>query len=187
MTSLFHPSIKRCVNHLVRGGVIAYPTEAVWGFGCDPQNRHAVEYLLELKQRKPDKGLILVAASIEQFEFLLHDISLAQRTLLAQSWPGHNTWLVEHHKRLPSWLHGCHSSIALRVSTHPVVRTLCQSFGGPIVSSSANRQGYPAKRSAYALRAAYPSASIEYAPGRIGDASRASTIRDLSSGVVLRA
>ena len=69
MPSSFH--IRRAVDVLRRGGVIAYPTEGVWGLGCDPDNPLALQRLLDLKRRDPRKGLILIAADIEQLDPLL--------------------------------------------------------------------------------------------------------------------
>ena len=108
------------VARVVRGGgVIAYPTEAVWGLGCDPWNEEAVYRLLALKARPVEKGLILVADAIEQFDFLLDDLPDAWKETLAASWPGPNTWLVPHRDMLPEWITGKHDSVALRVSDHP--------------------------------------------------------------------
>lgn len=117
--------VRQVARVLRAGGVIAYPTEAVWGLGCDPWNEAAVRRLLALKGRPQEKGLILVAADIGQFDFLLHDLPPAWRERLARSWPGPNTWLVPHHHRLPAWITGRHASVALRVSDHPRVRALC--------------------------------------------------------------
>ncbi len=84
------------------GGVIAYPTEAVWGLGCDPWNADAVYRLLAIKARPVEKGMIVVAGDIRQFDFLLDDLPGAWQDKLAASWPGPNTWLVPHQGRLPS-------------------------------------------------------------------------------------
>ncbi|OYT96296.1 MAG: tRNA threonylcarbamoyladenosine biosynthesis protein RimN, partial [Pseudomonas sp. PGPPP3] len=112
-----------------RGGVIAYPTEAVWGLGCDPWDSTAVYRLLELKQRPMSKGLILVADNIRQFAFLLADFPHVWQDQLASTWPGPTTWLVRHQYRLPEWITGCHPGVAIRVSDHPVVRDLCALTG----------------------------------------------------------
>ncbi len=118
--------IQQTARVVREGGVIAYPTEAVWGLGCDPWNGEAVDRLLALKERPMHKGLILVADDIEQFDFLLADLPEIWLQRLAGSWPGPNTWLVPHQNRLPEWVTGEHDTVALRVSDHPLVRALCR-------------------------------------------------------------
>ena len=132
--------IQRAAQLLHTGGVIAYPTEAVWGLGADPFNSAAVDRLLALKQRSIDKGLIIVAANIEQLESYLLTLSSQQREQLETSWPGPITWLVPNNNMFPPWICGRYTKVALRVSRHPVVQSLCLAFGGPIVSTSANHR-----------------------------------------------
>jgi len=115
----------------------------VCGFGCDPDNAAAVLQLLTLKQRDLAKGLLLVAATIEQLEPYLTALSAAQLQRLRSSWPAPLTWLVPNHGVAPDWICGSHSGVALRVSAHPLVAKLCRAFGGPLVSTSANPAGVP--------------------------------------------
>lgn len=185
MNYRFHPAIGRAARHLVAGGVLAYPTEGVWGLGADPRNRHAVEKILELKKRPVSKGVILVAAAAEQFEFILRHLEPDQRAVLDASWPGPNTWLVPHHGEVPYWICGEHTTVALRVSAHPVVRALCQ-LAGPLVSTSANPQGLPPARSALKARF-YFGDQVGYAPGQVNRNAKPSTIRDLVTGALVRA
>tara|TARA_R110000868_G_scaffold391396_1_gene661401 strand:- start:51441 stop:52001 length:561 start_codon:yes stop_codon:yes gene_type:complete len=178
--------LQTAVDVLHRGGVVAYPTEAVWGLGCNPFNAQAVERLLQLKQRDPAKGLILVAASIKQFEPFLEGLSEQHRETLNQHWPGPYTYLVPANKHVPALIKGQHSSVALRVSAHKQVVELCQAFGGPVVSSSANIAGEPAPIHAWQVQQQLGDALDYLLPGQVGDASRPSEIRDLISGQVLR-
>ncbi|QEM83211.1 L-threonylcarbamoyladenylate synthase [Halomonas binhaiensis] len=175
------------VQALQRGGVIAYPTEAVWGLGCDPDNPDALTRLLQLKQRDPAKGVILVAASIEQFAPWLDQLTIPQREILETSWPGPNTWLVPDNGRTPALVRGEHDKVALRVSDHPGVRQLCQAFGGPLVSTSANRAGQDPAMSEADIREIFAGQLDAIVPGALGGNPRPSTIRDLLSGSVLRA
>lgn len=182
----FHPRLRRCVAEINAGGVIAYPTEAVWGLGCDPFNQDAVDRVLELKQRQADKGLILVAANIKQVSWLLTGLPRAYYEQLKETWPGHVTWLIPHHGRIPSNVCGQHDTIAIRVSTHPVVRALCERFGGPIISTSANPQGTLPARTGIVARRYFRKADVFFAPGCVGRSMRPSVIRDLVSGKILR-
>jgi L-threonylcarbamoyladenylate synthase len=187
MNWLQHPRLIQCANALADGGVIAYPTEAVWGLGCDPFNIAAVQHILHLKRRSVEKGLILVAACIEQFDFVLAPLTQKQRATLAASWPGHTTWLVPHNDLVPTYLSGKHSSIALRVSAHPLVQALCLLHKGPIVSTSANPQGLPPARDALKARMYFGSSgNLHYAPAAPATAKAPSQIRDLLSGQQLR-
>lgn len=167
------------------GGVIAYPTEAVWGLGCDPWNELAVDRLLALKNRPLHKGLILVADEIEQFDFLLADLPDIWQERLAGSWPGPNTWLVPHQGRLPEWVTGEHDSVALRVSAHPVVRALCR-LSGPLISTSANPAGRPAARSRLRVEQYFLGELDKVLGGALGGRKNPSLIRDLRTGDVIR-
>ncbi|MFS8063852.1 MAG: Sua5/YciO/YrdC/YwlC family protein [Luteimonas sp.] len=174
---------------LHRGGVIAYPTEAVWGLGCDPFDEAAVMRLLALKQRPVDKGLILVASALAQFDDLLDWDALPtdRSEAVYASWPGPHTWIVPASGRVPHWITGAHDGVAVRVSAHPVVVALCNAFGGPLVSTSANPAG-----------ALPPTTLVEFDPalratldgivaGDTGRLDRPTGIRDARSGAWLRA
>lgn len=167
------------------GGVIACPTEAVWGLGCDPWNAEAVDRLLALKQRPVAKGLILVAADISQFAELLQDLPPEWHAKLEASWPGPNTWLVPHQGRLPAWITGRHASVALRVTDHPLLRRLC-GLTGPLVSTSANPSGRPAARSRLRVQQYFGDELDGLLNGPLGGRQSPSTIRDLATGAVLR-
>lgn len=176
------------VHALARGGVIAYPTEAVWGLGCDPFNPSAVEKLLALKRRPLHKGLILVAANLQQIAPLLVGLNARQHEQLQNTWPGPVTWLIpDPHHWIPQIVKGNFATIAVRVSAHPIVRDLCLAWGGPIVSTSANRAGEPALRSEWALRR-HPLLPVDYlVPGATQNRRNPSEIRDLETGRIIRA
>ncbi|MFT4996698.1 MAG: L-threonylcarbamoyladenylate synthase [Chitinophagales bacterium] len=168
------------------GGVIAYPTEAVWGLGCDPFNEIAVRRLLVLKSRPETKGLILIADTIEVFEPLLEGITTEQRQKLAESWPGPNTWLVSHGNLLPAWIVGEYSTVAIRVSAHPTVKKLCHAFGGPVVSTSANPSGKPPALDSASVKGYFGEQLDGILEGSVGGAKNPSTIRNLITDQVIR-
>ncbi len=178
--------LRAAIRAIQSGGVVACPTEAVWGLSCDPDNPDAVYRLLELKRRPVEKGLILVAASESQLAFLLADLDRDLRARLTGSWPGPNTWLVPHQGRVQPWISGEHATVAVRVSDHPVVRALCRCWGGPLVSSSANPAGARAPVAAFQVRRYFGDRLAAVLPGAVGDAARPSTIRDLATGRVIR-
>jgi len=127
-------------------GVIAYPTESVFGLGCDPDCEVAIQKILDLKQRPPHKGLILIAANIEQLHHYADFSSLNTEQLdkIKATWPGPFTWVVPTQTALSKLVSGDFDSIAVRVTKHPVVQALCQEFGKPIISTSANLSGLEA-------------------------------------------
>ena len=179
--------LQQACETLEAGGLIAYPTEAVWGLGCDPQSYSAVKRILALKGRSQDKGLILVAAGVHQLGKLLAGLTAQQLGLIEASWPGPTTWLIPDPTNLfPDWIKGKHQSIAIRVSAHPLVHALCEHFGRPIVSTSANAAGKMAIRSRSELEAQFGS-SIDYVvAGDLGVEALPSEIRDLLSGSLIR-
>lgn len=130
------------------GGVIAYPTEAVFGLGCDPGCEDAVMRLLAIKQRPVDKGLILVAATFGQLLPWIQPLSNVQLELVSTHWPGPVTFIVPAAERTPKWLTGNHTGLAVRISAHAGVRVLCETCGQALVSTSANLSGEPPIRDA---------------------------------------
>lgn len=184
---LDHPQLQQAAQAILAGGVVAYPTEGVWGLGCLPANEAAVRRILALKGRAVDKGLILVAGQEAQFDPLLAGLDRQQRATLSASWPGPNTWLVPHGDRVPRWISGQHPKVALRVTDHPLVQALCALCGGPLVSTSANPQGLPAAMNAREVSDYFGDGIDALAPGETGGRGKPSVIRDLLTGQEVRA
>ena len=174
---------------LQRGGVVAYPTEAVWGLGCDPFDETAVLRLLALKQRPVDKGVILIAGALDQFDGLLDWDALPtdRGEAVFASWPGPHTWIVPATGRVPHWITGAHDGVAVRVSAHPTVVALCTAFGGPLVSTSANPAGAPPPRALEVFDPGLLAAVDGMVAGDTGGLERPTVIRDARSGDALRA
>jgi len=180
------PRIADLAKALHQGAVIAYPTEAVWGLGCDPYNEAAVTRLLAMKNRARDKGLILAGGSIDHALSLTATLSEAQNQQLAETWPGPNTWLIPDERITPEWIRGEHKAVAVRVSAHPLVEALCKAFGGLIVSTSANPQGLPPAENAEQVIAYFADQVDAISPGAIGSENKPSSIRDLVTGARIR-
>ena len=123
---------------LQKGGIIAYPTEAVWGVGCDPFNKGAVKKILKIKNRAIGKGMILVAGNANQLIPWCENLSPELAKKLITPCDEAITWIVEDTNVAPSWLRGSFNSTAIRLSKHEGVKALCAAFNGPIVSTSAN-------------------------------------------------
>ncbi|MBC7989215.1 MAG: Sua5/YciO/YrdC/YwlC family protein [Luteimonas sp.] len=187
MTSLL--SVVEAAALLRRGGVVAYPTEAVWGLGCDPSDEAAVSRLLALKQRAVDKGLILVAASMPQLDGLVdwRVLPEVRREAVFATWPGPHTWIVPATVRVPRWITGVHDrNVAVRISAHAVVAALCEAFGAPLVSTSANRAGMPPPYDVSAIDATLRAGLDGLVEGDTGHLLQPTPIRDARSGDVLR-
>lgn len=164
---------------------MAYPTEAVYGLGCDPWNPGAVARLLALKRRFVAKGLILLAAEPRQLGSAVVAAGPAWQRA-RRTWPGFHTWLLPARSGLPRWVIGRHRRVAVRVTAHPVAAALCRAFGRPLVSTSANLAGQPPARSAQAVRRAFPRGIDVVVPGEVGGEPRPSPIRDAVTGRTVR-
>lgn len=178
-------ALQRAVQLLRSGGVLAYPTEAVYGLGCDPLNRHAVERLLDIKKRPVQKGLILIASRFQQLTPFIEAQPPEIQRRLDESWPGPVTWLVPANPATPRWLRGDHSSLAVRVTAHPLAAALCEAFGGAIVSTSANPTGGMPARTALQARLRCPAVDL-ILHGATGRLARPTAIRDAVTGRVFR-
>lgn len=177
----------RIAARVVRaGGLIAYPTEAVYGLGCDPRNESAVIRLLTLKRRSIRKGLILIAADFAQLEPFLQPLTPPDRARLATTWPGPQTWLIPARTTVPRWLRGRYDTLAVRVTAHPLAAALCRACGHPLVSTSANRSGRPPARTAPAVRRQLGNSLDHLLPGPTGGAAKPTAIRDLRTGQIVR-
>ncbi|MBK5937648.1 MAG: Sua5/YciO/YrdC/YwlC family protein [Halorhodospira halophila] len=171
---------------LRRGGVVAYPTEAVWGLGCDPRRDDAVARLLALKGRPERQGLILIAAEPEQLGGFLAPLPEERAEEIRASWPGPMTWVLPASPRAPRWVSGGRDTVAVRVTAHPVAAALCRAFGGALVSTSANPSAGRPARSAPQVRRYFGTRIDALVPGRLGGLGRPTPIRDGRSGAYLR-
>jgi L-threonylcarbamoyladenylate synthase len=169
-----------------RGGVIAYPTEAVYGLGCDPQNRRAVERLLQMKRRSWTQGLILIGASPEDIAPYIDVPSRMAWRRAAATWPGAMTWVFPATDYCPAWISGDRDSVAVRVTAHPIAAALCRAAGGAIVSTSANRSTEPPAKTPSEVRIGLRNAVDLIVPGALGGYDKPTMIREAANGNILR-
>lgn len=181
-----NPRIRLAASALHCGEIIAYPTEAVWGLGCNSLDQLAVTKLLALKSRQEAKGLILIAASATQLLPYIHGLSDEEIQRLSSVTQVPTTWIVPVSQWVPRWITGGRDTIAVRVTRHPLAAALCRVFGGPVVSTSANPQGKPPAKYAYKVRRYFRHRQVYLVPGPLGGANKPSEIRDLRSGEILR-
>jgi L-threonylcarbamoyladenylate synthase len=173
---------------LRQGNVLAYPTEAVFGLGCDPHNRTAFERIFALKQRPATQGVLLIAADFAQVERYV-DMAQVPAGVLAQvraSWPGPFTWVFPRSAEVPDWVAGAHPGIALRVTAHAPAAALCRAFGGALVSTSANIHGKPPARDLQTIVDYFGDALDGMVDAPLGGAAQPTTIRDALTGAIIR-
>jgi len=128
-------------NHIKNGGIIAYPTESCYGFGCDPFNYTAINKIINLKGRSKTKGLIVIAGSQKHLSGLIMPLSEKDKNEIKNYWPGPFSLILPVTKKVPQNLIGKHRKIAVRVTRHQLVQQLCNSLNMPLVSTSANKSG----------------------------------------------
>ena len=171
------------------GGVMAYPTEAVFGLGCNPHDPAAFAKIFALKQRPATQGVLLIAAEFAQLERYI-DFTQVPDAVLAQvhaSWPGPHTWVFPRSAAVPDWVAGAHAGIALRVTAHEPAAALCRAFGSALVSTSANPHGEPPAKSTQTVRDYFGDALDGLLDAPLGTQDRPTTIRDALTGAIIRA
>ena len=177
-----------CLRALRAGGVVAYPTEAVFGLSCDPHDRNAFDRLFAIKRRPPTQGVLLIAADLDQVLPYIDAAAVPSEAMdrVLATWPGPNTWIFPRAPSVPAWLAGEHAGIALRVTAHEPAAALCRAFGGALVSTSANRHGEPPARSAADVKAAFGAEIDAILNAPVGGLERPTPIRDAMTGAVVR-
>ena len=175
-------ALRRISTLIQAGGIGAYPTEGVYGLGCDPLNERAIARVIALKGRADNKGLIVIAASQRQLDPLVH----WPEGFTLETGPRPITWVVPVAEGLPPLLTGGRKTIAIRVTNHPPVIALCNAAGMPLVSTSANRSGRPACLRDWQIRKQFRHSVDWILPAKLGNQRGPSEIREAATGRVLR-
>ncbi len=139
--SLFDSELARCADVVGRGGVIAYPTDTVWGIGCDSSDSGSVEKVFAIKRRSDAKALISLVADEEMLEAVVGTLSAEIRELVRSDRP--TTVIFEHPRGLAPEMLAADGSAAIRMTREPFSQQLCRRLGRPLVSTSANVSGEP--------------------------------------------
>lgn len=176
-------SITRAADTLLGGGVIAYPTEGVFGLGCMPDDPDALLRVLRVKQRDSGKGLILIASAKAQFDrWIDPDGSQIPDPRASHA----TTWVAAAKLHVSPLLKGHHHTLAVRLTSNPIAAAICDAVNSAIVSTSANLAGRPVARNQFVLRRNFGGCVDYIVPGDCGPFSGPSEIRDLRTGKVLR-
>ncbi|MCP4471681.1 MAG: L-threonylcarbamoyladenylate synthase [Gammaproteobacteria bacterium] len=178
-------ALNRLANAISAGAVIGYPTDTVWGLGCDPLNLASIARILQIKNRRPDKGLILLSSRLEYCSPYI-DIDGAQRESLLSPCARPTTWLVSASKQCPWWICGIHSTAAIRICDHPLLQVICDQLKAPLVSTSANRADRATVRNALQLRRHFGGEVDCIVTGFSAGSGKPSKIKSLAGGTILR-
>lgn len=199
-------SVVQAAKWLKEGQLLAYPTESVWGIGCDAYDKAAIQRILDIKQRPQAKGMIVITDSAERLAPLLESLDEEQRQQIINSWQTDSenielqyqqahTWLLPVPQTLtstiPIWIMGQHQTIAVRVIAHPVIRQLCQQMVsahnpfGLLVSTSCNPSGQPPAMT-FTDAYGYFGEQTSYLQAETLGYTLPSQIRDATTGLIVR-
>ena len=178
--------IRKAAQIIRSGGIAGYPTEGVFGIGCDPQNIDALKRLIDLKQRDTNKGLIIIAANRNQLEPFIAEVKESIERKLYASWPGPVTWILESSENASPLLTGNRNTVATRVTSHATAAELCMSAGHAIVSTSANLSGQPSCRDAQSVANCFGDRIDYLLDLPVGDLDKPTPIFDGATGKQLR-
>jgi len=179
-------SIRHAAQILTEGGLIAYPTEAVFGLGCLPDRHDTIQKLLTLKKRPKEKGLILLASDLSQLSPYLCPIDPNILKKIKASWPGPTTWILPTPQETSPLIRGNFESIAVRISAHPIVQELCTQCQSPIISTSANISGQPMSYTTQDVKKHFNNDLDYILDGALGDSKKPSIIKDALSDQIIR-
>lgn len=177
--------LREIKRHLRNGGVIAYPTESCYGFGCDPFNYLAINKIIHLKGRNKAKGMIVIAGDVNQLQKVINPLNENDKSQLTQYWPGFYSIILPVRRQIPRNLIGAHRKIAVRVTRHKLVKQLTNSLNMPLVSTSANKSGHQSIRT-YRECVRQFGNQVMVLSGTTNFAKKPSTIIDWESKKILR-
>jgi len=174
------------INLLRAGGVIAYPTEGVFGLGCDPRNGDALQRILRIKGRLASKGLFLIGASESQLWRYACTVDDARMSTVRDTWPGPVTWIFPARDELSPLITGGRNTVAVRVTSHRGAAALGAKFGGALISTGANLSGARPARTRLHVQRVFGERVDGIAPGRVGELQGPSMICDIASTQIIR-
>jgi len=177
-------SIRHAAHIIKNGGIIAYPTDTIYGLGCDPYNREAVEEINNIKQRPLNKQFILLAGNIDQIKPLTL-ISKQEEKIIAQNLEP-TSWVVTASPKAPLWLIDAENTLTIRISKHDDVKKLCHALGHAIISTSANISGKTPAKNALELHKYFHHSVDKIILSNNKQASKASKIIRLCDNHVIR-
>jgi L-threonylcarbamoyladenylate synthase len=164
------------------GGNAIYPTEGIYGIGCDPFNKSSVENIFDIKGRDLTKNFIILASNIKYLKRIIDNNLFKNKALIDGSF---TTWVVPTNKDCPLWL-STNKSIAIRITNHPVVDELCENIGGPVISTSANCSNQKYTDNITAIENIFDGKIDCIVKGQLGNEKKSSMIKDILTNKILR-
>ena len=164
------------------GGNAIYPTEGIYGIGCDPFNKSSVEKIFDIKGRDLTKNFIILASNIKYLKRIIDNNLFKNKALIDGSF---TTWVVPTNKDCPLWL-STNKSIAIRITNHPVVDELCENIGGPVISTSANCSNQKYTDNITAIENIFDGKIDCIVKGQLGNEKKSSMIKDILTNKILR-
>ncbi|GAA5094860.1 L-threonylcarbamoyladenylate synthase [Wohlfahrtiimonas larvae] len=181
-------TVEEGIAALAHQELILYPTEGVYGIGADARNVELAKIICKIKGRPLSKGLIVLADSLERLQDWILPLTDDQKALMKTLDFGfHHTWLLPRTELCPDVLSGDSPDLAVRLTTHPVAKALCEGFGAPLISTSANIQGEPAIISEEDALKFCGSKIAGVVAGKLGGIPQATKIQHIITGKVYRA
>jgi len=177
-------SIRHAAYIINNGGVIAYPTDTIYGLGCDPYNQEAVERINLIKCRPHNKQFILLAGNIDQVKPLIDISDRQQENIIRKTEP--TSWIVKASKRAPAWLTDADNQLTIRISKHPLVQKLCQRLGHALISTSANISGRNPAKNSLQIHSYFHSSIDKILATNKSLTARPSTIIRLNDNTIIR-
>jgi len=174
----------RLKRYIIKGGIIAYPTESCFGLGCDPYNFHAIKKIIKIKNRSKNKNFIVIASDIKNFHKLIKPVNRKNLSEITSKWPGPHTWLLDSNKTCPTWL-ASKNKVAVRIPDLNSCNELLSSLSMSLTSTSANKSG---KRSIKNYRDACRlfKRSVKIIKGRVGEHKKPSNIQEFNTKKIIR-
>jgi L-threonylcarbamoyladenylate synthase len=181
-------NILQAAKCIKQGGLIAYPTETVYGLGVDPFNQQALLRLFATKGRTAEKAIIVLIRGTIDLPTLTSDLPAIAESLINAFWPGPLTLIFKASAQLPKELLGGRDTLALRHSNAPIAQSLVDALGGPLTSTSANISGQPPAQSAQEVQNQLESHLDLIINGGPSPQSQPSTLLDISTNkpIILR-
>ena len=176
--------IEKASKIILNGGVIAYPTEGVFGLGCLPNNYEAVYRILKIKKRDINNGLIVIASKLEQLNGWTDLTSSEVNRIKNES--EIVTWIVKKTNLVPAWVSGEHNSIAIRLTRHPTASAICNASGSALISTSANISGEGPTNNQKELRKQFCDIVDYIVPGECDMKVGSSMIKIIETGKIIR-
>jgi L-threonylcarbamoyladenylate synthase len=178
-------ALNRFAHAVSKGAVFGYPTDTIWGFGCHPLIASSVARILRIKDRSPDKGLILLSSKVEYcLNYVALDSGQLEPLLRATDHP--TTWLVPASMDCPAWIRGNYPTVAIRITSHPLLEFLCDRLQAPIVSTSANRSGKATVRNSVQMHKQFGAELDFIVSGFATGSNRPSEIKSLLDRTTIR-